>query len=170
MLTKLIHIALLFIAMSIGQATAVSAVDKQIVGWVEIASIYPGNIKIKAKLDTGADHSSLNGKNIQYFRREDESWVRFEFRNVEDRLQVFEAKVIRTTQIKRLGQDATRRPTIKLGICIGNTHKEAEVNLADRTGYNYQMLIGRSFLKGLFLIDPEVSLVSRMDCNRIKGE
>lgn len=168
MTAKVITIALLITTMNLGQAAAFSAVGKQIVGWVEIASIYPGSIKIKAKLDTGADHSSLNAKRIEYFRRKDESWVRFVFRNLEDRLEVYEAKVIRTTQIKRHGQDAARRPTIKLGICIGNTYKEADVNLVDRTGYNYQMLIGRSYLEGLFLIDPGLSFVSRTDCGIVK--
>ena len=164
MIAKLINIALLIAALNIGQATDVSAGDKKIVGWAEIVSIYPGSIKIKAKLDTGAEHSSLNTKKIEYFDVAGESWVRFELRNFEERLETYEARIMRIAKIKRLGQEAVNRPTINLGICIGSTYKKVEVNLTDRSGFNYQMLIGRSFLKGSFLIDPELSFISRAAC------
>ena len=164
MIAKLINIALLIAALNIGQATGVGARDKQIVGWAEIVSIYPGSIKIKVKLDTGADHSSLNANNIEHFDVAGESWVRFELRNFEERLETYEARIMRMAKIKRLGQEAVNRPTINLGICIGNTYKEVEVNLTDRSGFNYQMLIGRSFLKGSFLIDPELSFISSEEC------
>lgn len=42
---------------------------------------------------------------------------------------------------------------IILGICLGTTYKEVEVNLANRSNFNYQMLIGRSYLSGDFLVD-----------------
>lgn len=48
---------------------------KQVVGWVEYATIYPGNFKIKAKLDTGARNSSLNAVNIVEFERGGEAFV-----------------------------------------------------------------------------------------------
>ena len=145
---KIIQIALLSGLLAIGPATATIAADKQTVGWTEIISIVPGNMKVKAKLDTGADHSSLNARKIDYFDRAGERWVRFRFRNFEDRYQVIEARTIRTAAIKRLGQEAVDRPVIRLGICIGNTFKQTEVNLTDRSGFDYQMLIGRSFLAG----------------------
>jgi hypothetical protein len=164
MMAKLINIALLIAAITMGQAADVSAGDKQIVGWAEIVSIYPGSVKIKAKLDTGADHSSLNAKKIKFFDVKGESWVRFEFRNFEERLETHEARIVRIAKIKRLGHEAVNRPTINLGICIGSTYKEVEVNLTDRSGFNYPMLIGRSFLKGSFLIDPELSFISSAAC------
>lgn len=170
MIAKIIIIALLISAMNIGQPTGVLAGDKQIVGWAEIVSIYPGIIKIKAKLDTGADHSSLNAKKIEYFDVAGEPWVRFELHNFEERLETYEARIVRIAKIKRLGQEAVNRPTINLGICIGSTYKEVDVNLTDRSGFNYQMLIGRSFLKGSFLIDPELSFIGRAHCMNAVGK
>ena len=41
-----------------------SGTDKQIAGWVEYITIFPENLKIKAKLDTGAKNSSLNAVNV----------------------------------------------------------------------------------------------------------
>ncbi len=164
MIAKLINIALLIAALNLGQVTCVSAGEKKIVVWAEIVSIYPGSIKIKAKLDTGADHSSLNAKKIEYFDVKGETWVRFEISNFEARLETYEARIMRITKIKRLGQEAVHRPTINLGICMGSTYKAVEVNLTDRSGFNYQMLIGRSFLKGSFLIDPALSFISSAEC------
>jgi hypothetical protein len=162
---KILRIALLCGVLAIGPATAIIAADKLTVGWTEIVSIFPGGMKVKAKLDTGADNSSLNARNIDYFDRDGERWVRFRFRNFEDRYQVIEAKTIRTATIKRLGQAPVDRPVIRLGICIGNTYKQTEVNLTDRSGFNYQMLIGRSFLAGSFLVDAELRFVSQPHCS-----
>ncbi len=164
---KKVSIILLVGMLMVISSAPAFATEKQVVGWVEIAAIYPGNLKLKAKLDTGARNSSLNVKKLEYFKRDDQTWVKFEIRNFKDRMEHYEAKVVRTAQIKRLGQKPDTRQVITLGICVGNTYKEVEVNLTDRTGFNYQMLIGRSFLKGSFIVDPEASFVSQPECTRL---
>ena len=164
MKNKIIVLALLSVFSVTSPFHLAFAEDKLTVGWVEMVSIYPGNMKVKAKLDSGAANSSINVKKISYFQRNNDTWVTFDFRNFKDRTETFEAKVVRTAQIKRLGGEAANRPAIRLGICIGRTYKEAEVNLSDRSGFNYQMLIGRSFLAGSFLIDPEISFTSQPEC------
>jgi hypothetical protein len=146
------------------------AEEKRIVGWIENVSIYPGNMKIKAKLDTGARHSSLNAKNLQQFKRNGDTWVRFEILNFKNRLETFEVKVSRIAKIKQFGQEADRRPVIKLGICLGNRYKEVEVNLQDRSGFNYQMLIGRSFLKGSFMVDPGRTFTIKPNCQGVSDQ
>jgi hypothetical protein len=165
-LIRITLIAIIFLAIPL----STNSQDKQIAGWVEIVSLYPGNIKIKAKLDTGARNSSLNAKNLEQFRRDGQTWVRFDLRNLKNRVETFEAKVMRTTKIKQLGQEADSRPVIKLGICIGNTYKEVEVNLEDRRGFNYQMLIGRSFLKGSFIVDPGLTFTIKPNCRGVSDQ
>jgi hypothetical protein len=170
MLVKLLKLGAMIVAISVGVSIFVFAAEKRIVGWIEIISIYPGNIKIKAKLDTGARNSSLNAQNLERFKRNGETWVRFDLRNFKNRLDTFEAKIMRTVKIKQIGQEADIRPVIKLGICIGNTYKEVEVNLVDRSGFNYQMLIGRSFLKGLFIVDPGLTFTIKPNCQRVSDQ
>jgi len=53
------------------------ASEKQIVGWSEKARIFPGGFVLSAKLDTGADNSSLNVSALTLFHREGEEWARF---------------------------------------------------------------------------------------------
>jgi len=162
---KKMGIAALLVGLTVcSQAALTLAGGKQTVGWVETVAIHPGNLKIKAKLDTGAENSSLNATAIEYFTRDNSTWLKFDIRNFEGRVETFEAVFTRRAQIKRLGGKSVLRPAIRLGICLGTTYKEIEVNLADRTGFDYQMLIGRSFLEGSFLVDPEVTFLSRPDC------
>ena len=54
-----------------GQRRAASAkmAPPVMLGWAERARIFPGNLPIQAKLDTGANTSSLNVEKYQIFDR-----------------------------------------------------------------------------------------------------
>lgn len=121
---------------------------------MENIRITPGFLKIKAKLDTGALNSSMHVIQVDEFERQGEKWVRFNLNNRRKRSASIETKVVRTARIKEHGRESATRLVVRLGICLGDVFKETEVNLEDRSGFNYQMLIGRTFLKGSFVIDP----------------
>jgi hypothetical protein len=144
--------------------TALSNDGMRVAGWIENVSIFPGNFKIKAKLDTGAKNSSLNAKHIEEFERDGDKWVRFTLKNWKERTESFEARVIRTATIKQHETQPVKRPVILLGICLGNGYKEVEVNLQDRSKFNYQMLIGRSYLRNLILVDSSATFTVQPNC------
>jgi hypothetical protein len=75
-----------------------------------------------------------------------------------------EKKVQRVVQIKRHGAELQKRPVILLGICLGYFYKEIEVNLVDRTDFNYPMLIGRSFMAGSIIVDPSAKFTIPPTC------
>ncbi len=81
----------------------------------------------------------------------------------------FERRVERTVTIKRHLGESQERPVIRLGVCLKNTYRETEVNLTDRSGFNYQMLIGRRFLKDEFVVDPGETATSKPDCRDVPG-
>jgi len=164
-ITKVILIVLLLSCHPLGCAEeAPPSRNLQVAGWIENVSIFPGNLKIKAKLDTGARNSSLNAKNIKEFDRDGDKWVRFKLKNWKGRTEIFEARIIRTATIKQHETDSVTRPVIRLGICLGNVFKEVEVNLQDRSKFNYQMLIGRSYLKKSFLVDSSATFTVEPNC------
>ena len=68
---------LLMIASSIPVIATALASEKQMVGWLEKARIFPGGYELSAKIDTGADNSSLNVQDFTVFQREGEEWARF---------------------------------------------------------------------------------------------
>ena len=128
--------------------------DKLVVGWAEKVRIFPGNVVAHAKLDTGADNSSLNVPIMQEFTRDRAKWVRFEFTSREGKTVTFERKVVRVAKIKQHEGERRERPVVRLGICIGNLYREAEVNLVDRSVFEYEILIGRSFMANKLQVDP----------------
>jgi hypothetical protein len=129
--------------------------EKIVVGWIEKVRIYPGNFLVHAKLDTGAEYSSLDAGNLQFFERDGKKWVRFYLAEKREGKSItLERPLLRWAPIKRHNQEPQRRPVIKLGVCLGNIYKETEVNLVDRKNYQYRMLIGRKFMEGSMIIDP----------------
>lgn len=139
--------------------------QKETVGWIERVKVYPGGITVRAKLDTGAKTASLDCACIQPIEKENgEKWVSFKVTNFRGETIAFERKIERIAKIKRHYGGVQERYVVRMGVCLKNTYRETEVNLVDRSGFNYQMLIGRKFLKGQFLIDPDAIATSKPDC------
>ena len=106
-----------------------------------------------AKLDTGADTSSLHAGEVRWFVRDDGDWVGFDVANEIGEKVYFERKVVRIARIKRASGVPQKRPTIMLGICVGDVYRVTQVNLVDRGHLNYDLLVGRRFLKDHFAVD-----------------
>ncbi|WP_347273323.1 RimK/LysX family protein [Candidatus Kuenenia sp.] len=146
------------------------AKSKEILGRVEKVLIFPGNIVLKAKVDTGAKTCSINAPVYALFERDGEKWVKFELINEKGEKLNIEEKVIRTATVKRIGMPSEKRPVIKLGICIGDIYKEVEVSLSNRTRFMYQILIGRNFLLNDFFIDVSSSYSKEPKCKSVSGD
>ncbi|MEX0730283.1 MAG: ATP-dependent zinc protease [Aquisalimonadaceae bacterium] len=147
-------------------AVATSAEDRQleILGWIERVRLAPGDLAIRAKLDTGADHSSLNAPDPEEFERDDQTWVRFTVENEDGVAQEFEKPVERMVRI-RSASGVGRRYVVRMNICLGNILREVEVNLADRSELSYQMLIGRSYMTDHILVDSGREHTVDPDCD-----
>ena len=113
-----------------------------------------GGEVLKAKMDTGALTASLSAKDIETFTRDGEDWVRFRLATKGASNKVYEHKVARISKIKsRADEDeeetpeAARRPVVDLELCLGNVKRTVEVNLTDRSSFNYPLLIGAKALR-----------------------
>ena len=148
----------------LAMATPTTGGGKMVVGWLEKARISPGNLLVRAKLDTGAKTCSLGVHSLAEFTRHGESWVRFDVKNKYGDKITLEKKVQRLVRIKRHGGELQNRPVVLLGMCLGYLYKEIEVNLVDRTDFNYPMLIARSFMAGSFIVDPSAKFTSPPSC------
>lgn len=137
------------------------AAQKQHLGWIEWAWLQPGDIRIKTKLDTGAKTSSIHAVDIETFEHEGELWVRFRIplkQRPDDSdhgadVHV-ERPVIRETRIKEHERESIERYVVEMALCIGGMTFTTPMTLADRGGFNYPLLLGRSALKGRSVIDP----------------
>jgi hypothetical protein len=145
-------------------ATSATASEKKVVGWIERARIFPGGFALPAKIDTGADHSSLNVKGFTLFDRDNEDWVRFTVTDDDGKEHKFERKMVRLAKIKRHSGPRQERPVVLLGICVGGHYHETEVNLVDRSKFKYPLLIGRSFSADAMIVDPSATYTVEPDC------
>ena len=148
-------LALVFLAAGHSLAVSRDAGKMPIVaGWIEKAKLPDEKLVFNAKLDTGADTSSLHAKNIKLFTRDGQRFVRFELFDDADQKMLLEKPVIRMTRItRRAGATAViRRPVVKLKICLGGIVETTQFNLADRGSFKFKMLIGRSLLAGRIMV------------------
>lgn len=136
--------------------TGAMANQPQIYGLHEHVALQELDLELPAKLDTGAETASLNAQNIEVFKRDGGEWVRFNV-GLDDsqKAQTIEKPMTRMSYIKRRADDRkpgdkqlyTTRPVIELDVCVGDELKSIEVNLTDRSAFDYPLLIGSSALK-----------------------
>ena len=139
--------------------------DKLIIGWIENVRIFPESFLMAAKIDTGADNSSLNVSEVSEFLRDEKRWVRFAVKTVEGGTLYLEKPVVRYAKIKRKGTDPQRRPVVHFDLCVGNVYKRnVPVNLTDRSKFKFNMLIGRSFLKDSAIVDSSLTYTVEPHC------
>lgn len=130
--------------------------DKTILGQTEWVYVSTAKSNYKGRIDTGAATSSLNAVDIERFERDGRKWVRFNLsheKGVDP--QVIEAKIERFVKILQSSKPGmtTERPVIKLHVRIGDIAHLTEFTLTDRTHMEYPVLIGRSFMRDVVLVD-----------------
>ncbi|PPS23314.1 ATP-dependent zinc protease [Pseudomonas amygdali pv. morsprunorum] len=141
------------------------AANKTVYGLNEYASLIEIDVEIAAKLDTGAKTASLSARDIKHFKRNGESWVRFYIASDSKHIHPIERPLARVSKIKRRADDVdpneenkySSRPVINLDICMGEALRTIEVNLTDRSAFQYPLLIGSEALKRFdALVDPSL--------------
>lgn len=91
------------LAALLGTPALPASAEPRIYGWVENGLLLPENLPVKAKLDTGAQTSSLDAKDLRRFERDGEPWVRFTVEVKEEgknRRVTFERKVVRDVKVR----------------------------------------------------------------------
>ena len=153
--------------LAMGNTAEAETEPQKIVGWIEKVQILPENFILPAKIDTGADNSSLSAWDITSFIRSSRQWVRFTVKRPDGPPLILEKPVHRYVKIKRKGTSVQRRPVVYFDICIGTIYKQnVEVNLANRKGFKYPVLIGRSFLKNTALVDSSLKYSQDPHCTK----
>ena len=139
--------------------------DLEIVGWVENVILVGPGIHLKAKLDTGAETSSLDAGIIKKFRKDGKRWVRFRIIDRQSGKEyVMVRERVRTIGVVQHDGTAQTRPVVLMNVCIAHRLMTTEVSLIDRSEFNYPLLLGRNTLKSFALIDPSNTFLSDPDC------
>ena len=137
---------------------------RDVVGWVEHATIFPNNVTLSVKVDTGAKTSSLHCECITPVEHDGSKWVSFSVKGKDGDISRIVKPIERMATVKRHFGEKQERYVVRLGLCMGSTYREEEVTLVDRSGFEYAMLVGRNFLKRDFLVDPEGTYLTPPNC------
>ena len=151
------------LAQSAGSAPA-SGSPPMMVGWAERARIFPGNLPMQAKLDTGANTSALNVESYEIIEHDGKKWARITATNRANAKRTYELEVIRFSKTKDHNGPLRLRPVVQLVICIAGIRKTAELNVSKRGKFIYKLLLGRRFLANTFTIDPSRKFTKPPKC------
>ncbi|OKL42294.1 ATP-dependent zinc protease family protein [Pseudovibrio exalbescens] len=135
-----------------------------VIGWREYVALPDLGIPvIKAKVDTGARTSALNSRIEAFFEKDNARWVRFIIprSSSHHRDLVVEAEVLDQRLIKNTSGIPEERVIIRSGLVLGWHHWHIEISLADRTNMGFDIILGRTSLKGRrVVINPARSFLA----------
>ncbi len=138
---------------------------KLTVGWREWVSLPElGLPKIKAKVDTGARTSALHAFEIRLFEQDGHKRVEFRIhpnQRDNDTEITCVADVKDEREVRDSGGHKELRPVIETPLQVGDKMWPVEITLTSRDDMLFRMLVGRTALKGLAVVDPGRSYLTR---------
>ncbi|WP_458525721.1 ATP-dependent zinc protease family protein [Onishia taeanensis] len=124
--------------------------------WVGLPSI---GTYLKARVDSGADTSSLSARDITPFERDGDNWVKFKLALEDDDTVIdavrdnwIEAPIERRVRVLQSNGEASR-PVISLLMTLGPIREQVEFTLSDRRQLSHPVLLGRRFMMDIAVID-----------------
>ncbi|HSR65073.1 MAG TPA: RimK/LysX family protein [Xanthomonadaceae bacterium] len=136
--------------------------DVVVLGWREWVALPELGIgRLRAKVDTGARSSALHVDAHWRFVEGGAPWVGFRLhvgrrfpRPIEACAPLHDER-----EVVDSGGHRCRRPFLRTTLSLAGHARAIELNLCDRRGMLFPMLLGRSALDGLFAVDPARSFV-----------
>ncbi len=128
--------------------------EKLILGEIEAVYFLAEERTINARVDTGAETSSLGVYKLVEFERDGKAWVRFKLKKTKS-APSYEYPISGRATIKQRDQNTSDdRLEVRMDIRLGDKRFVKQTfNLADRSYLDYQALIGRSFLQDIAIVD-----------------
>ncbi len=139
--------------------------DKLMVGWREwLALPELGIDRIKAKIDTGARTSALHAFYLDPFDHDGEPWIRFGIHPKQketEEVKHCKARIIDRRNVTDSGGHTEQRYVIETTINLGERQVVAELTLTDRENMRFRMLLGRTAMRGVCVVDSARSYLLR---------
>ena len=131
--------------------------EKAVLGWREWLG-FPelGIPQVKAKVDTGARTSCLHAFSVKPFQREEQTWVNFGIHPLQgnNSEEIWcEAPVKEQRTVRDSGGHEELRYVIETLVTIGAAEHRVEVTLTDRDTMKFRVFLGRTAIRGQYLVD-----------------
>lgn len=132
--------------------------EKIMIGEVEEVILVPWGISLPARIDTGADMSSLDAREVSVRNNLADFTLGSGYGGSRLQLPVVGWRQVQTS----MGIEA--RPVVEIGICLGPKLLRTQATLKDRSQMSYPFLVGRNVLNGGFVVDTTLSKAARPAC------
>ena len=128
---------------------------RTILGSVENVYLDPPGLEFSARIDTGAQTSSLNAIDIVEFERDGKPFVKFSVIHPQTREMIELTRRLRHyVRVKERGdRESQRRPVVRMRVVLADIDEQINFTLEDRSKFKHQVLIGRNLLRDLAIVD-----------------
>lgn len=129
---------------------------KQVVGATEVIFLEDANLRLKARVDTGAKTSSIHAERIEVDLSGDPRGKSISFYVVteEGQTRKIESRVSSVVKVKT-SEQTEHRYVVPLIMKWNDSKKTVLVTLNDRSSMKYRLLLGRNWLRGDFIVDVD---------------
>jgi Uncharacterized protein conserved in archaea len=132
-----------------------------VLGWREWLTLPElGVARLRAKIDTGARSSALHVDAQWRFHERGVACVGFRLtlgRGAGSYPVEASAPIFDEREVVDSGGHRGRRVFVTTLLRVAGAERQVEMNLADRRGMQFPMLLGRTALSGMFTVDPSCS-------------
>lgn len=115
---------------------------------------------VKAKVDTGARTSAIHAFKVEPFQKSKKHYVRFWVHPLQKDKKYkicCEAPLVDYRSVVDSGGHREKRYVIETPVKLGDYIWPIEITLTNRDTMLFRMLLGRTALKGRFVVDPGLS-------------
>lgn len=135
--------------------TSAKTNTKTLLGGIESVYLDPPGLEFSARIDTGAQTSSLNALDIVEFERDGKPFVRFNIIHPETKEKIeLTRRLRRYVRVKELGnKESKRRPVVRMRVVLADLDEQINFTLENRSRFKHQVLIGRNLLQDLAVVD-----------------
>jgi hypothetical protein len=135
------------------EASHAGAKHLPIIGAVEWATLEPSGLTLEARIDSGAETTSVHAEDIQLIEKEGKRYVQFNLEDETGQEVAQELRLRRQVLIKQQTGEPDRRYVVRMWVSLGGQRSLIDVNLSDREDFEYPLLVGRNFLVDSFIVD-----------------
>jgi hypothetical protein len=134
-----------------------------VLGWREWVALPEfGIARLRAKVDTGARSSALHVDAQWRFSEGGVPWIGFRITSgrrtrphpIQTAAPIFDERTVVDS-----GGHRSRRVFLRTRLHLGGHERMIEINLSDRRGMLFPLLLGRTALEGAFTVDPARSFL-----------
>lgn len=131
-----------------------------VIGWREWVALPDLGIVVKAKVDTGARTSAIHATDIRRRRGGDEvTFTVHPHQRDDDDPVTVTLPLLDVREVRPSSGEPQERYVVKTWAKLHRRRWQIELTLASRDEMGFRMLLGRTAVRGRFLVDPAASYV-----------